>query len=312
MILITGGSGFIGAHTAKRFLDAGHEVVLTRYRVSREPAFLQKYLGNQAQVVDLDLANPLEVFEVFRQHKVKQVVHLASTAWGASPAREFHTNLGGLMNLLEAAHSHGVGRFIAISSVSLYESARLTNGPFYENTLLSVEVPVAGPAAYKQMEEILALHYGDQTGLDVRIARIAIIYGPLYRTLLNLPSQICYSIATGRPITRASSSIYCDFCYVKDAAEGLYLLANAEKPASRIYNIGAGQGVNQSEMLAVAARLGLSPQSMAEVSAAITWNEKDYMDISRAQSELGYYPKYDLLAGMTDYIEWLQAENPTG
>jgi nucleoside-diphosphate-sugar epimerase len=312
LILITGGSGFIGAHTAKRFLDAGHEVLLTRYRVAREPAFLQKYLGSQAQVVDLDLANPLEVFEVFRQNRIEQVIHLASTAWGASPGREFHTNLGGLMNVLEAAHSWGISRFIAVSSVSLYESARLASGPFYENALLNVEVPVAGPAAYKQMEEILALHFGDQTGLDVRVARIAVIYGPLYRTLLNLPSQICYAIAAGRPITRAASSIYGDFCYVKDTAEGLYLLASAQKPASRIFNIGAGRGINQAEMLAVAASLGLQPQNMAEVSAAITWHEHDYMDISRAQSELGYHPKYDLLSGMTDYIAWLQTEKPTG
>jgi hypothetical protein len=48
---------------------------------------------------------------------------------------------------------------------------------------------------------------------------------------------------------------------------------------------------------------------MAEVSELISWNEHDYMDITRARAELGYQPKYDLLAGMADYIGWLRAEN---
>lgn len=46
MILITGGLGFIGLHTARAFLDAGESVVLTRYRSARVPEFLQHDVGN--------------------------------------------------------------------------------------------------------------------------------------------------------------------------------------------------------------------------------------------------------------------------
>ena len=45
MILITGGLGFIGLHTAKRFVDAGEKVVLTHYRVRREPDFIKAEIG---------------------------------------------------------------------------------------------------------------------------------------------------------------------------------------------------------------------------------------------------------------------------
>jgi nucleoside-diphosphate-sugar epimerase len=312
MILITGGLGFIGAHTAKQFLDAGHEVVLTRYRVSREPEILRKYLGNQAKVVDLDLANPLETFDIFRQYKITRVVHLATTAWGVTPAREFHTNMVGLMNLLEAARSAGVSRFVTTSSLAIYASGSQATGPFFENSYHSVEVPLHGPTAYKQMEEILALHYADQTGLDVRVARIAIIYGPLYRTLLNLPSQIVYSIVNGRPISKAASSHYCDFCYVDDAAEGLYQLSGAPQLTSRIFNIGAGKGVNSEEVLAAAEKLGLNSTELAQVKSVINWNENDYMDTSLAHNEFGYTPKFDILAGMADYAQWAKNESLSG
>ena len=45
MILITGGLGFIGLHTARRFLDVGEKVVLTHYRVRREPDFIKAEVG---------------------------------------------------------------------------------------------------------------------------------------------------------------------------------------------------------------------------------------------------------------------------
>ena len=47
MILITGGMGFIGLHTTRRFLDAGEEVMLTRFNAVREPEFLQDEWGPQ-------------------------------------------------------------------------------------------------------------------------------------------------------------------------------------------------------------------------------------------------------------------------
>ena len=48
-ILITGGTGFIGLHTARAFLDAGHEVVSTQFRVRRDPEFIKNELGGRMQ-----------------------------------------------------------------------------------------------------------------------------------------------------------------------------------------------------------------------------------------------------------------------
>ena len=68
-ILITGGLGFIGLHTAKAFLDAGHDVVCTQFSVRREPEFLADAWGKRAFIEQLDVANDEMWRAVGRKHK---------------------------------------------------------------------------------------------------------------------------------------------------------------------------------------------------------------------------------------------------
>ena len=57
MHLVTGGLGFIGLHTARALLDRGEDVVLTQYRVAREPDFIKPELGKRAFIEQLDVAD---------------------------------------------------------------------------------------------------------------------------------------------------------------------------------------------------------------------------------------------------------------
>src|SRR5690348_16727569 len=102
MILITGGMGFIGLHTARAFLDAGEDVVLTHFKTRREPDFIRDALGSRARVESLDVSEPGALSEVARRHAVTGIVHLAVPGLGAlQPADEYRTNTQGLLNVLE-------------------------------------------------------------------------------------------------------------------------------------------------------------------------------------------------------------------
>src|ERR1700686_882759 len=100
--LLIGGMGFIGLHTARRFLDAGQDVVLTYHQNRREPDFLKEDPGKRAQVEQLDGLDANKVAGVIRRHGVDGVVYLAVPALhGVSPADEFQTNTQGYLNVLE-------------------------------------------------------------------------------------------------------------------------------------------------------------------------------------------------------------------
>ena len=104
MILITGGLGFIGLHTARRFLDAGEKVVLTQYRVRREPDFIKDEIGRGAFIERLDVTSSHDVIDLVHRYKVTGIVHLAVPGLGAlSAAEDVRVNMMGLLNILEAA-----------------------------------------------------------------------------------------------------------------------------------------------------------------------------------------------------------------
>src|SRR5687768_4644808 len=102
MILITGGLGFIGLHTARALIDEGEQVVLTQYRVAREPDFIKPELGKNAFIEQLDVTDGERMLEVGKKYKITGIVHLAVPGLGAlSPADDYKVNMNGLLNVLE-------------------------------------------------------------------------------------------------------------------------------------------------------------------------------------------------------------------
>ena len=137
MILITGGLGFIGLHTARRFLDVGEQVVLTQFRVRREPDFIKDEIGKRVFIERLDVTSAHDVIDVVRKHKVNGIVHLAVPALAAlSAAEDYRVNVMGFLNILEAARLSDIKRVAWGSSIAVY--ATLPKGPFSEDTLLPI------------------------------------------------------------------------------------------------------------------------------------------------------------------------------
>ena len=163
MILITGGLGFIGLHTAKRFFDVGEQVVLTQFRVRREPDFIKAEIGKRAFIERLDITASHDVIDIVRKHKVTGIVHLAVPGLGAlSAAEDYRMNVMGFLNILEAARLFDVKRVSLASSVAVY--AGLAEGPFREDAL--VPIPSGNPTeTFKKALEILghALRLSDKS-----------------------------------------------------------------------------------------------------------------------------------------------------
>jgi UDP-glucose 4-epimerase len=306
--------GFIGLHTARRFLDAGEEVVLTHFRTRREPPFIKDELGKRARVESLDVADQAAVLRVAREHQVDGIVHLAVPALaGVTPVDEFRTNTQGLMNVLAAAAEVGVKRVSIASSIAVYSG--LPAGPFKEDTSLPLESNNA-TEAYKKAEEILARYFAKQTHLDVRCLRLGGIWGPLYHSMANLPSRLCHAAIKGvQPelagrygaSPRADDSQ--DFCYVKDCAAGIQLVHMSDRLQHPVYNIGAGCASSYGQL--AAAVNAAVPSAHLELQPGRSPNARPdpYLDLSRTQADAGYQPEWPLEAAVADYISWLRT-NP--
>lgn len=310
MILITGGMGFIGIQTA-RALAGRDDVVLGYYRSVRSLEELQSLIQAKVQTVRLDVASPYSVTRAVAQFRPSGIIHLAVPHLGAMPpAEEALASVQGLMNVLEAACSAGVERVSVASSVAVY--AGLSGGPFAEDHALPVN-SLSPTSAMKKAEEVLALHYADRTGLDLRLLRIGGTYGPLYHTMANMVSRLTHLAVRGTLPERLSGGWTAqqlggmDLIHVEDCASAIAAIHSAGTARHRIYNVGGGASVSAGELVAAVEAAVPGAVLPDELRQSGTGEHADgYMDITRARDEFGVVPRYDIASGVRQYAGWLR------
>jgi UDP-glucose 4-epimerase len=310
MILITGGLGFIGLHTARSLIDAGEQVVLTQYRVAREPDFIKPELGKNAFVEHLDVRDGERMLEIGRKHKITGIVHLAVPALiQLTPAEDFHVNMDGLINVLEAARTWEVKRLGLASSNTVY--AGVQKGPFTEDMPLRM-TPGNPTETWKKAFEVIGTHYADRTGVNIIMLRIGGIYGPLYHSMANLPSRLTHAAVKGEePVLRGDTFLEDtqDLCYVKDCGQGIARLMTAESLPHRAYNVTAGRATSNAELVAAIKSVIPDANLPLKEGRGPQYRENAYADITRIRQDAGYEPQFPVEKAIPDYIDWLR-RNP--
>ena len=126
-LLVTGGAGYIGSHTAVALLEAGHRVVsLDNYSNSSPLALerVQRIAGRPLTAVEGDVRDAALLARLFAGHAFDGVIHFAALkAVGesvAQPLAYYENNVGGTLSLLRAMDTAGVRRFVFSSSATVY------------------------------------------------------------------------------------------------------------------------------------------------------------------------------------------------
>ena len=126
-LLVTGGAGYIGSHTALALLEAGHEVVCLDNFSNSSPRALQRVqriAGRTLAAVEGDVRDEALLARLFGQQTVDAVIHFAALkAVGESVARPldyYDNNVGGALALLRAMQAAGVTRIVFSSSATVY------------------------------------------------------------------------------------------------------------------------------------------------------------------------------------------------
>ena len=226
---------------------------------------------------------------------------------------EFRSNLLGLMAVLEAGRVAQVKRVTIGSSIAVYRG--VANGPFREDMPLPTGARL-GVEAFKKSFETLVDHYAQRTGLDIVCLRISSVYGPLYRSLVNVPSRIVHAAVQGKagplphpafPQTFADAAA--DFMYVEDCALGIRQVQLAPRLDHRIYNLGAGRATSPAGIAAAVRRVVPDAEIALQEGSGPHHRTDAFEDLGRIRSDVGFEPRHSVESAIEKYVAWLRRGN---
>jgi UDP-glucuronate 4-epimerase len=326
-VLVTGAAGFIGFHTAQRFLERGDDVVgldnlNEYYDVTLKHARLERLGGHgNFRFVKLDLADREGVAKLFGAERFERVVHLGAQAGVRysveNPFAYIDSNVVGTMTILEGCRHNGVEHLVFASTSSVYGAN--TKMPFSVHQ--NVDHPLSLYAATKKSNELMAHTYASLYGLPVTGLRFFTVYGPFGRPDMAL-FLFTKNILAGKPIDVFNYGHHRrDFTYVEDIAGGVIAALDhvatpnpdwsgdkpdpATSPAPyRLYNIGNQRPVELmryiellEECLGRKAEKNLLPMQLGDVPD--TW-----ADVEDLVEDVGYRPATPVEVGVRRFVEW--------
>jgi nucleoside-diphosphate-sugar epimerase len=305
MILVTGGLGMIGAHTARALADLGHEVVVTTHRRTEVPSFL----AGRVTVEPVDVTDRDVFLALAGRHDISDIVHLAGTVPGEDPVRFFRTDTAGLLNALDAARTWGVRRFAVASSLGVYIGR--TETPWHEELALpATELPHL-IVAFKKAAEPLTTHSLHGSGIQPVVLRIGSTWGPLMdpESPFNYIPPYISAVLRGEEPTPLHADEGGDSCYAPDAGRAIALLTTAQTLRHDTYNVSSGRPFTNRvladalQAITPGLRLDLLPGRQAGPG------DNPYLDTTRLACDTGFEPAFGIAAAVADYVAW-RAENP--
>lgn len=313
-ILVTGGAGYIGSHTAVELIGAGYDVVIADDFSNAEPSALEginAITGRRVPFVEADCCDPDVMKGLFDAFPVDAVIHFAAyKAVGesvAEPLKYYHNNVASLVTVLEAMRAHGVGHIVFSSSCTVYgqpgvlpvteRSPRLPAASPYGNTKQVCEDILRDSiAAYPGLQGI-SLRYFNPIG-----AHPSALIGELPR---GVPSNLVPFITQTAAGLRAELSVFgddydtrdgsCirDYIDVVDLARAHVsavdrMLGGRSRQRYEIFNVGTGNGVSVLELVHAFERANGLKIPYRIVGRRPGDVEAVWADTSHANAELGW------------------------
>lgn len=300
-VLLTGATGFVGSHLARR-LVAGGETVHALIRPGADRRRLTGVISD-LRVVEADLADEARIAQQVRAIRPELCVHLA---WYAEPGKylaspENLTALRGSMCLLACLADAGCHRAVIAGTCFEYDTA---HGYLRESTPTEPHTLYAGcKLALYQVARQLTL----AGTLDVAWARLFYLYGPQEDARRLVPSVILGLLA-GRRVEVTPGEQVRDYLHVADVAAALEAIARSDLAGP--VNVGSGRPVSIRDVVLTAGRL-LDRSELIALGAR-PYSPGDPMficaDASRLRQGTAWQPRFDLETGLQDTIDWWRSD----
>jgi UDP-glucose 4-epimerase len=321
-IVVTGGCGYIGSVVASELLAAGHQVVIFDSLITgHRSAAPEAAVFVQAGLDDVGALNA-----AFDLHAIDAVMHFASFIQAGEsmqkPAMYFRNNVSNSLNLIEAAVTHGVKRFVLSSTAAVYSEPA--------GDVIREDNPLGPAHTYgetKLMTERMLRWFGEIHGLRyaaLRYFNAAGAVGPrgenhdpethLIPLVLQVPLGRRDKVSVfGTDYPTADGTCVRDYIHIYDLASAHLLALDAlgDRP-NLTYNLGNGKGYSVREVIEVARRVTGHPIPAVEVPRRPGDAPVLVASSERIVKDLGWKPKYPQLeAIIRSAWEWHRAY-PTG
>lgn len=333
-VLVTGGTGYIGSHTALQLMQRGERVVLLDNLANSSPRVLERIkqiCGKLPVFVEGDIRDSALLQKICREETVGAVIHFAGLkAVGegqAQPLRYYDNNVAGSVALFEAMEAAGVHTLIFSSSATVYgdpgyarfdEQTPLAPVNVYGRTKRMVEDILRDAARAQPLWQVALLRYFNPVGAHVS--------GLMGENPAGIPNNLMPFIAQVAVGRREKLSVFGndyptpdgtgvrDYIHVEDlAAAHLAALDKLREGEERFLtlNLGTGRPYSVLEMIAAFEKTSGRTVPYEIVARRPGDIAACYADPSLAKTVLGWQAKHDIVRMCEDTWRW-QQKNPNG
>lgn len=305
-VLITGGAGFIGYHTAHKFLQEGYEVITIDnyndyYDAALKYARTENLPDENIIAEKADLRDLADIVDAVGDYKPDLVIHLAASAGVRysmdHPQEYIDNNITATQNLITACETHNVDNVIFASTSCVMHGNPL---PWGEGDKLGPHLSPYGYSKATNESQFEISKIKNAVGL-----RFFTVYGPWGRPDMAL-FDFTKKIISGEEITVYNDgNMIRDFTYIDDIVQGIWLVSQ-NMTERDIYCIGYGKQVQlmhfikciESE-LGIEAKMKFEPMHPADAPA--TWS-----DTTKIQ-KIGYDPTTPIEEGVKKFMQWYRS-----
>lgn len=330
-VIVTGGTGYIGSHTAVELIADGFDVVIIDNLYNSDITVLdgiQAITGIKPKFYNCDICDRNKLNEIFTgEGKIDAIIHFAAyKAVGESvrkPLEYYRNNLVSLMNLLEMMEQHGTGALVFSSSCTVYgqpdmlpvtESSPVREAVSpYGYTKQIGEVIIRDAMASKQMQKAISLRYFNPIGAHPT-AYIGELPHGVPENLVPFITQTAIGLRDelkvfGNDYDTPDGSCVRDYLHVVDLAKAHVvalkrLLEGQNKTNYEVFNLGMGKGVSVFEAIAAFERATGEKVKYTVTARRPGDIEKIWADPSLANRELKWKTEISLEEAMETAWRW--------
>ena len=330
-ILVTGGTGYIGSHTAVALIEKGYEVVIADNLSNSKMGSLdgiEKITGIRPAFERIDLCDKSKTEALLKKHSgIEAIIHFAAyKAVGESvvhPLKYYQNNLVSLMNLLELMTRYSIPNMVFSSSCTVYGQPELLpvteNAPIqiatspYGNTKQISEEIIYDTVSVSNHIKCIALRYFNPIG-----AHPSALIGELpvgvpnnlvpFVTQTAIGIRKCLSVF-GDDYDTPDGSCIRDYIHVVDLAKAHVvavqrLIENRNKTKFEMFNLGTGRGVSVLELVHTFEKVTGVKLNYQIVGRRPGDTEQVWADTTLANKELGWKAESTLEETLQSAWDW--------
>jgi len=328
-ILITGGAGYIGSHTAVALVNAGFEpIIIDDFSNSEKEVLqgLQQIVEKEIQCYEGDCNDSALMEKIFDAHEIEGIIHFAAhKAVGEStrlPLKYYRNNIGSLLVLLDTMKKFGIKNIVFSSSCTVYgqpdqlpvkeSTPRKDAESPYGNTKRIGEDILVDYVKSGEKIRAIALRYFNPIGAH-KSALIGELPIGVPANLVPFVTQTGVGIREkitvfGDDYDTPDGTCVRDYIHVMDLADAhvksLQYLDDKPENFYDLFNVGTGNGNTVMEVVKAFEKVSEKPLNY-EIGARRSGDvEKVWADTSKINQVLNWFPQYNLEEALRDSWNW--------